>query len=97
MIQNLCTIVMKNIEFKLRRSMASTSFHLSSVEAQADLKTMTTSVDRLFGVDSVTAGSTGQSRPQGKQQLQPQPPNVRYAYHSLWDLKNNLHQFSAKF
>ena len=30
--------------------MASTSFHLSSAEAQsADLKTMTTSVDRLFG------------------------------------------------
>ncbi|ODM97600.1 WD repeat-containing protein 47 [Orchesella cincta] len=42
--------IMDSASDLLSRSMASTSFHLSSTEAQGpDLKTMTTSVDRLFG------------------------------------------------
>ncbi len=46
--------------------MASTSFHLSSAEAQsADLKTMTTSVDRLFGdmtIDSFHQGAVQEQK-----------------------------------
>lgn len=61
--------------------MASTSFHLSSVEPQPqDLKTMTTSVDRLFGdfVDSIhqatnAGGGSGHSGGQLQQGVKIEP------------------------
>ena len=75
--------IMDSASDLLSRSMASTSFHLSSTEAQQpDLKTMTTSVDRLFG-EAITQDSFHQNQvtiihdarhPQNSQ-LRSQPQN----------------------